>query len=86
MPAGFREVWRQRGKRDPMAATGTCSRHTGRQAAGWRSSNGENRHPADFILGGDRDGAGSDAGGVADDVGRARRQHQHRGGSSSAIG
>ena len=68
----------QRGERDPMAAVGACPWYAGGQAAGRRSSDGEDRGPRRLHSASNRAATRSDAGRVADDVGGARREHQHR--------
>ncbi|CAA9482636.1 MAG: Mobile element protein [uncultured Sphingomonadaceae bacterium] len=78
MPAGSGAVRRQRGERDPLAAVGARSWHTGGQAAGWRSSNPQDRGTCGLHPGNDRAAARSDAGGTAGDAGGARGERQHR--------
>lgn len=54
MPRGGRAVRRERGERDPLAATGAYPWRAGRQGQGRRPSYGKDRGPCRLHLGGDQ--------------------------------
>lgn len=78
MPTGSAAVRRQRGKRDPLAATDARARHASGQGQGWRPPHGEDRGACSLHSGRDPAAGRSDPGGVARHAGRSRREHQHR--------
>lgn len=51
VPVGFQAVRRQGGERDPAATAGAAAWRAGRQAAGRRSSNAQDRGACILILG-----------------------------------